>query len=139
MTPNEPKPPADATSNLIDFEPVTVAQARQALNDLPAAIEAMFDSIPGGWEAFRAQQTREDKRMGKHAMIWLTQLSKELRPMGTAVQFPHIINRLAGYWNKPAELEAYFESLLNSKRQNRKGFPENVNAELEALHKFSLG
>ncbi len=137
--PTDIKSGLSASSNVLEFEPVSLAQARDVLNDLPAALEQLFDGKPEAWEKFRAAQTREDKRLGKHAMAWLSALPKEVRPLRTAVHYTHVVNRLAGYWDKPDELATYFESLLNSRRKNRQGFPTEVHYELVALHEHKKG
>ncbi len=98
----------------------------------------MLEGDPTAWEKFRQAQTREDKRLGKHAMDWLSDLPKDLRPLRTAVHFTHVVNRLAALWRKADELEVYFEGLLNSRRKNRQGFPEDVHAELLALSAYSV-
>lgn len=125
--------PAFGASNLVEFEPVSLAMARDVLNDMPAALERMLEGDPGAWEKFRQAQSREDKRLGKHAMVWLSALPKDLRPLRTAVHFTHVVNRLAALWSKGDELEVYFEGLLNSRRRNRQGFPLDVHTELQAL------
>ena len=125
--------PKPAASNLMEFEPVSLAMARDVLNDMPAALERMLEGDPAAWEKFRTAQTREDKRLGKHAMAWLSALPKESRPLRTAVHFTHVVNRLAALWNKGDELDVYFEGLLNSRRRNRQGFPLDVHTELQAL------
>lgn len=135
-----PKPPPSVRDDAgsIEFEPVSLAVARDASRDFMPGVERMFDAMPGGWEKFRQAQSRDDKRLGKHAMAWLTALPAALRPLRCAVHYPHVVNRMAGAWNKPAELEVYFESLLNSRRHTRKGFPDDVKAELLALQAHSL-
>jgi hypothetical protein len=131
-----PPKPADV-SGTIEFEQVSLAQARVVAGEVLPAVERMFDALPGGWEAFRQAQTRDDKRLGKHAMAWFTALQPALRPLRCAVHYPHVINRVAALWNKPAELEVYFDGLINSRRQNRKGFPAEVQAEIAALQKHA--
>ncbi len=127
------------TSNLVEFETVSLAMARDVLNDQPAALEKMLEGDPAAWEKFRQAQTREDKRLGKHAMVWLSDLPKAMRPLRTAVHYTHVVNRLAALWVKGDELDVYFEGLLNSRRKNRRGFPADVNQELEVLRAFKLG
>lgn len=122
----------------IEFVPVSIAMARNVGNDLPAGLEQLFDAIPGGWEKFRQAQTREDRRLTTPTMHWLSALPAPARPMRTAVRFPHVLNRLAAVWGLQDELDAYFDSLLNSRRRNRKGFPPEVHAELVTLHGHAL-
>lgn len=103
-------------------------------NKIPADLQRLLDAEPGAWEKYRKAPTKEDQRLGRHAMEWLRAIPKATRPLHLAINFPHVANRLAASWDKRDELEACFDGLLNSKRQKkRKGFPAEVLLELRTL------
>jgi hypothetical protein len=67
------------------------------------------------------------------AVRLLALLSPKLRLPRLPVAFPHIVNRLAEIWLRPAEFERYVDDLLLDTRPNRLGFPLEIVAELTAL------
>jgi hypothetical protein len=134
MAATSPQSQRDADS-VIEFERVSLAQARSVAKELLPGVQRMFDAVPGGWDKLRTSNGRQ--RLSTNAMAWLTSMPPALRPLKLAVHFPHVVNKLALLWNKPAELETYFDSLINDRRKNRKGFPEDVRSEIKALHRHA--
>jgi hypothetical protein len=117
-----------------DFQPATIPMNLGDPNNIPADLERLLDAEPGAWAKYRKEPTKDDQRLGRHAMEWLRAIPKATRPLHMAINFPHVANRLAAAWEKPTELEACFDGFLNSKRQKkRKGFPPEVVHELRAL------
>jgi hypothetical protein len=55
-------------------------------------------------------------------------------PHKTAVQFPHVIAKLAEFWPNPALLRPYVQQLLLTRREARAGFPLDVYNEIDALN-----
>jgi hypothetical protein len=66
---------------------------------------------------------------------WSQQLPAEVRPRELLRSFGRIANRLAADWAETAPTYAYFDQLLVDRRGNRRGFPPQVKAELEALRR----
>jgi hypothetical protein len=123
-----------ATPAATDFQPATIPMNLGDPNNIPADLERLLDAEPGAWAKYRKAPTKDEQRLGRHAMEWLRAIPKVTRPLHTAINFPHVTNRLAATWDKPEELQACFDGLLNSKRQKkRKGFPPEVVHELRAL------
>ncbi|MBS1199319.1 MAG: Ankyrin [Proteobacteria bacterium] len=56
----------------------------------------------------------------------------DLYPFETEKSYPHILQRIVDFWRSP-ELDAYFENLLTTERNDRQGFPEKVLIELFRL------
>lgn len=67
------------------------------------------------------------------AHVWLARLPPRYQPLVTADRHPHIVNRLAMMWGKPAELPAFFRELMLSSRPGREGFAFEVLTELADL------
>jgi hypothetical protein len=64
---------------------------------------------------------------------WIARLPREVRPIALLRQFPRVANALATSWPEPEAFRSCLYDLLVDKRGNRKGFPEDVVAELLAL------
>lgn len=67
---------------------------------------------------------------------WLECLAPDVRPKALATQFPRIANRLAAEWANPDGCRSYLYELLTDTRGGRKGFPQDVLADLLALRKL---
>jgi hypothetical protein len=123
-----------ATQGDADFQPETIPMNLGDPYNIPADLERLLDAEPGAWAKYRKVPTREDQRLGRHAMDWLRAIPKDVRPLHTAVNYPYVTNRLAAAWDKQDELQDCLDELLNSKRQKkRKGFPPEVVHELRVL------
>ena len=70
------------------------------------------------------------------SFAWLRSLPKDVRPMALVTQFPRIANLLALQWSKPPDCCAYFDDLLVDHRGSRKGFPADVNRDLQTLRDY---
>ncbi len=66
---------------------------------------------------------------------WLKTLPVTVRPVITARRHPHIVNKLARVWDRPAALAAYMDELLISSRPGRRGFAMEVLEELVDLQR----
>ena len=84
-------------------------------------------SLVGPVRPTRAPQRRS---LTEQAHTWLARLPPRYQPLATARRHPHIVNRMAEMWTRPAELPAYFRDLLLSGREGRKGFSFDVLTEL---------
>jgi hypothetical protein len=67
---------------------------------------------------------------------WVAALPRAVRPMALLELFPRIANVLAQSWNDSAALRAYMDSLLADRRGGRRGFPAEINRELQSLLDF---
>ena len=64
-------------------------------------------------------------------------LPPRFQPLCTARSHPHIVNRMAELWPLPEQLPAYFDELLLSPREGRRGFAFEVLTELFDLQAAS--
>lgn len=126
-------------SGMLEFEPVSIAAAKAAANQLPSGVELMLDNMPGYWHRVRRPTTKRDLVLTPSTIEWMRRLPKEIWPLQTGASYPRILNQLALVWRNPLERETQFEQLLNSSRKQRRGFPEAVQVELQTLHMHSLG
>ena len=101
---------------------------------LPTSPSALMDG-PNGLDMRPPQPRRAAQRaeLTGIAQEWLASLPTRYQPWGTALRHPHIVNRLAGLWEKPASLPACFDDLLLSDRPGRAGFSFEVLNELGDL------
>ncbi len=135
-----PKPPSwQRPSGLVEFEYVSLASARAVVNELPGGVVDMLDRVPGYWHRIRRQTARSDLVLLPLTMEWMRTLPKEIWPLQTGAAYPRILNRIAHAWAHRDEREFAFEDLLNNRRKNRRGFPQPVKEELQALQLFALG
>lgn len=126
-------------SGMLEFEPVSLAAAKAAANQLPSGVEKMLDNMPGYWHRVRRPTTKRDLVLTPSTIEWMRRLPKEIWPLQTGASYPRVLNQLALAWRNPIERETQFELLLNSTRKQRRGFPEAVLVELQTLHMHSLG
>lgn len=73
------------------------------------------------------------ERLDPDGQRWLRSLPVAVRPLITAKRHPHIVNKLARVWDRPAALAAYMDDLLISSRPGRRGFAMEVLDELVLL------
>ncbi len=118
-------------SGLMDFEPVTVEEARAALDEIDQAIASLIN--PEYWQKVRRPPRPSDRALTGRSMKWLTELPEEVRPAATMQRYPRIINALSEVWNDAQARDDAFESLLNDRRKGRRGFPIDVERELSTL------
>ena len=123
---------------MLEFEPVSIAQARAVANRLPGGVEAILDRTPHGWEKVREPIAIDELKLKASTLAWLRALPKYALPIETASAYPRVLNRIAGVWNDPDELAAVWESLFNDGRKNRRGFPVKVRSELETLRALAV-
>jgi len=130
------RPPAKyvpSPSGLMEFQPVSIDEARDALDELPTGVERVLESVPGYWQKNRRPLLATDRALTGRAMDWLRQLPEELRPVVTMSRYPRIVNAIAATWDKAADRTDTFDHLLNDRRVGRRGFPIDVEREISAL------
>jgi hypothetical protein len=118
-------------SGLMDFEPVTVEEARAALDEIDAAIASLIN--PDYWLKVRRPPLPSDRALTGRSMKFLSELADEVRPQATMQRYPRVINALVDVWNDAQARDEAFESLLNDRRKGRRGFPIDVERELSTL------
>lgn len=120
-------------SGMMEFEPVSIDDARAALDELPTGIERVLDNVPGYWMKNRRPALATDRALTGRAMEWLGQLPLDIRPPITIERYPRIVNAIAAAWDRPEERADMFDHLLNDRRIGRRGFPIDVEREISAL------
>lgn len=134
MKPGRPFRP----SGMLEFEPVSIAQARAVANRLPGGVEAILDRTPHGWEKVREPLAVDELKLKATTLAWLRSLPQYALPVETASAYPRVLNRIADVWSDREEIAAVWESLFNDGRKNRRGFPMKVRTELETLRALSI-
>lgn len=126
-----PKPSAHLDS--LDFEITDFDEARRALDELPAGLEAMQKSTPGYWEHRRRGTLPSDRALTGTAMDWIVALPPTIRPHTTCEQFPRVANAIADSWEDVPLCTRVLDHMLQDYRGGRRGFPATVQAELSTL------
>lgn len=122
-----------------DFAPTDFADARRALDELPAGVTTARTLEPGYWDRMRRPSQPSDRALSGEAIQWVLSLPLQMRPKALVDRFPRIANRLAACWSRPADREALLHDLLVDRRGRRRGFPAEVTAELEVLCVHAAG
>jgi hypothetical protein len=92
----------------------------------PAAAQPDFSKI-------RHQSDTSDIQLSVEGQALLASMDEAVRPSQLAAAFPRIINRMAGLWRSPRQMDRYFDDLLTDTRGNRQGFPLGILMELTTL------
>lgn len=112
----------------LEFETVSVEEAHRSLEG---------DRAKAGASDGTDKRTPTLKEaLLEVTQVWLASLPQEVRPLELARQFPRISNRLRFLWRNAARCEQYLDDLLVDRRGTRKGFPEEITRELEALREY---
>lgn len=93
-------------------------------------IRATFGAAPDHGE------TRVREPLNAAGRALLEQLAGKLSLRRTAQQFPHVVNRLATFGYRPAQMVRGIDALLIDDRPDRQGFPFAVLTELSELRAF---
>ena len=112
----------------IEFETVTVEEAIRSLEG-PAL-------TPSQRSPADMRVARPEEPLLHITRVWLASLPEHVCPMELAREFPRIANRLRYLWKQVARCEEYMDCLLVDRRGTRKGFPEKITQELEALREY---
>ncbi|HET9820414.1 MAG TPA: hypothetical protein VFQ16_01180, partial [Burkholderiaceae bacterium] len=75
-----------------------------------------------------------DRALTGAAMDWVVKLPPALRPHSTCEQFPRVANAVAESWDDVTLSRHVLEHMIRDYRGGRRGFPQAVKAELEALY-----
>ena len=112
----------------LEFERVTVDEAKRSLDGPPLT--------PAEPKVTVMRAARPDEPLLHVTRVWLASLPPHVCPIELAREFPRIANRLRYLWKQVARCEEYLDSLLVDRRGTRKGFPEKITQELEALRQY---
>ena len=141
MNPTSPPPKYKPTpSGMMEFEAVSIVEARDVLEALPPDVARVLESVPGYWQNNRRPALATDRALTGRAMEWLGRLPESLRPQLTVARYPRIINVIAAAWPVASHRSDVFDHLLNDRRIGRRGFPVDIEREIAALclHASSL-
>lgn len=134
MKPRKPSAKYKPTpSGLMEFEQVSIDEARDILDELPPDVARVLESVPGYWQKTRRQALATDRALTGRAMDWVGQLPENIRPELTILRYARIVNAIADAWPDAAERSETFDHLLNDRRIGRRGFPAEIERELSAL------
>jgi len=124
----------------MDFEEVSIDEARDVLQALPPDVARVLEGVPGYWQNNRRPPLATDRALTGRAMEWLGHLPESIRPHLTVVRYPRIINVIAAAWPVASHRSDLFDHLLNDRRIGRRGFPVDIEREIAALclHASSL-
>jgi hypothetical protein len=122
-------------SGMMEFEPVTVDEARAALDEIDAAMASLIR--PEYWLKVRRKPLATDRALTGRSMKWLAELPQDLRPLVTMQRYARVINSIVDAWPNADDRDEVFENLLNDRRRGRRGFPIDVERELSALCLFA--
>ena len=122
-------------SGLMEFEPVSIDDARAALDEIDAAMASLIR--PEYWLNVRRKPLATDRALTGRSMKWLAELPEDLRPVVTMPRYARVINSIVDAWSDPADRDQVFDNLLNDRRRGRRGFPIDVERELSALCLFA--
>lgn len=119
----------------MDFEPVSIDDARAALDEIDAAMASMIS--PEYWTKVRRKTLATDRALTGRSMKWLAELPEEIRPVVTMQRYARVINVIVDAWPNADDRDQVFDNLLNDRRKGRRGFPIDVERELSALCLFA--
>jgi len=79
---------------------------------------------------------KDDLELNAAGQALLASIEETVRPKQLAAAFPRIINRMAGLWKSPRQMDRYFEDLLTDTRGSRQGFALGILMELTSLKDY---
>ena len=141
MSPKRPPSKYSPTpSGMMEFEEVSIDEARDVLEALPSDVARVLETVPGYWQNNRRPPLATDRALTGRAMEWLGRLPEALRPNLTVLRYPRIVNVIADAWPVAERRSDLFDHLLNDRRVGRRGFPVDIEREIAALclHASSL-
>jgi hypothetical protein len=97
----------------------------------PAVAQQDFSKV-------RHAEDKTDFQLTIEGHALLASIASEARPTQLAAKFPRIVNRMAGLWKSPRQMDRYFEDLLTDTRGGRQGFPLGILMELTTLKDYYL-
>ena len=114
--------PGNADSGSLEFEKVSLTDARKALEETgPAAYAA--PKKPENWDEKSAEPLGDET----------VELPESVRPKQLSLRYARVANRLCKAWSEPAKFDRLLDDLMIDRRGTRKGFPLQVATELATL------
>jgi hypothetical protein len=109
----------------IEFESVSRAEARLVLVGAPRVVH-------DNWSDRRS--VRKEEPLCPETRQWIQDLPTAVQPLRLAKDYSRIANRICELWNDPPHCTRYLDDLMFVRRGDRKGFPQDVAAEVGALN-----
>jgi hypothetical protein len=117
----------------LEFELIDVDAARAAHDALPPGVDRLSELLPQSWDSRRRKPLPTDRALTGATIDWLLALPLSIRPITLCDRLPRVANLLAATWGDLPARAAMLDSLLNSSRRGRIGFPVDIQREIEAL------
>lgn len=128
------KPPPDS----LDFELTDLGDARRILDLPPEGVIEAQQMAPDYWTMRRRPPVPTDRALTGEAMDWVVHLPAEQRPIALCERFPRVANAIAQAWKQNDACASLLASLLTDRRSRRRGFPAEVQAEIERLARYRV-
>jgi hypothetical protein len=123
--------PGPADEGSLEFEKVSLSDARKALDETGPAAYAVAKK-PVNWAEKRSETS--DETLSDQANAWMAALPQAVRPRQLALRYARLANRLAELWDDPIKCGRLLDDLMTDRRGGRKGFPLAIASELATLH-----
>lgn len=135
------KQASQKTLDALDFEPVDLEEAKQALDrdgliGNLAPTKQLTQSHSANPEVKRQAPPKQD--LPTETVRWALTLPIENRPLFILTHYPKIANKLAGIWSDRTSVQAYFDDLMLDHRGDRAGFPREAFDDLMRLQQLLL-
>ncbi|MBS0325270.1 MAG: hypothetical protein JSS46_01840 [Proteobacteria bacterium] len=121
----------DDDTGAFEFEKVSIADARKAIEDGGPTGHASAPRKDGDWDAKRRGAASEP--LSPETVAWLARLPATVRPNQLALRYARIANRICETWKAPLHCLRLLDGLITDDRGGRQGFPLHVATELANL------
>jgi hypothetical protein len=117
----------------IDYKWTDIADAREAHEAPPVSLRRDTREQAAYWENHRRPTLVTDRALTGRSIDWALGLPPPLRPKALCDRFPRIANSISESWHDIDACLRLFDHLLTNRRKGRRGFPADVQHEIEAL------
>jgi hypothetical protein len=128
--------PPDPADDSIPFEITDFEDARHALDEPPPGVGQVPRLDANYWESQRRKALPTDRALSGTAMAWLVGLPPALKPRILAERYPRLANAIAASWSDHQRSATALDDLIADRRGRRRGFPPEVETELQALRRY---
>jgi hypothetical protein len=122
----------------IDYKWTDIADARDAHDSPPPGLKHDIREQMKFWEQRRRPTLVTDRALTGRSLEWALGLPPLLRPKALCDRFPRIANSISESWLDIDASLGLFDHLLNNRRKGRRGFPSDVQHEIEALCEYRV-